>query len=307
MSSVALHPQAEALLTQMKAAGFPGLSSMTPEQCRVVVSAMSAGAPVPEIGEARDVVCGGISCRLYRPVGSAASDVLGVLVWFHGGGWVIGSVDGSDRICRTMANTSGCAVVSVEYRLAPEHPFPAATDDSFNALKGVVAMASELGVDAARVAIGGDSAGGNIAAVVALRARDEAAPNVAFQLLVYPVTDGSMGCASYVENASGYYLERADMQYCYDLYAGPRDHWQVSPLAAPSFTGLPPALIITASHDPLRDEGEAYGQALRNAGVRTTVTRYPGMIHGFFGMTEALDDAKLAQAEAMSALRRHIG
>ena len=307
MRSVALHPQVEVLLSQMKAAGFPALSSMTPEQCRVVTSTMSAGAPVPDIGESRNVVCGGIPCRLYRPVGSSASDILGVMVWFHGGGWVIGSVDGSDRGCRAMANASGCAVVSVEYRLAPEHPFPAATDDSFAALRGVAAMAAELGVDASRIAVGGDSAGGNIAAVVALRARDEGGPNLAFQLLVYPVTDGSMGTASYVENASGYFLEGADMAWFYDLYAGPRDHWQVSPAAASNLSGLPPALVITASHDPLRDEGEAYGRALLDDGVRATVTRYPGMIHGFFSMTDMLDDAKVAQTEAMSALQRHIG
>ena len=168
-------------------------------------------------------------------------------------------------------------------------------------------MAAELGVDGSRMAVGGDSAGGNIAAVVALRARDEGGPNLAFQLLVYPVTDATMGTGSYAENATGYFLEGADMAWFYDLYEGPRDHWQVSPAAAASFSGLPPALVITASHDPLRDEGEAYGRALLDAGVRATVTRYPGMIHGFFSMTDMLDDAKIAQAEAMSALRRHIG
>jgi len=307
MAAVALHPQVQALLAQMRAAGFPALSSMSPEQCRVVTSAMSAGATIPEIGETRDVVCGGVPCRLYRPLGSSASDELGVIVWYHGGGWVIGSVDGSDRTCRAIANASGCAVVSVDYRLAPEHPFPAATDDSFAALVGVAAAAGELGINASRIAVGGDSAGGNLAAVTALRARDEGGPAIAFQLLVYPVTDGSQSSASYTENATGYFLEKDDMTWFFDLYGGPRDHWQVSPIAADDFSGLPAALVITASHDPLRDEGEAYGRALLDAGVKATVTRYPGMIHGFFSMTDPLDDARVAQAEAASALRLHLG
>jgi acetyl esterase len=307
MSSVDLHPQVQALLEQMKVAGLPPLSSMPPAQCREVMAAMSVGASVPDIGSTQDVVCGGIACRVYRPFGSEASETLGAIVWYHGGGWVIGSVDGSDRTCRSLANASGCAVVSVEYRLAPEDPFPAATDDSLAALQGIVASAAELGIDPARVAVGGDSAGGNLAAVTALRARDEGGPALAFQVLIYPVTDGSMASVSYTENATGFFLEKADMEWFYDLYAGPRDHWQVSPLMASSLAGLPPAIVITASHDPLRDEGEAYARALSNAGVRATLTRYPGMIHGFFSMTDPLDHARDALAEVGRALRTHIG
>lgn len=307
MASIELHPQAKVLLEQMKAMGLPPLSSMTPVECREVMTAMSANVPVPDIGETRDVVCNDIACRLYRPVGSSSTDALGVIVWFHGGGWVVGSVDGSDRTCRSLANASGCAVVSVEYRLAPEHPFPAAPDDCFAALRGVVASAAALGIDPSRIAVGGDSAGGNLAAVVALRARDEGGPALLFQLLVYPVTDGSMTSESYTENATGFFLEKTDMEWFYDLYAGPRDHWQVSPSRATDLSGLPSALVITASHDPLRDEGEAYGRALANAGVKATVTRYPGVIHGFFSLTDPLDLARVAVAEAGAALRLHIG
>jgi acetyl esterase len=248
-----------------------------------------------------------VPVRLYRPIGSSPSDVLPVLVYFHGGGWVIGSIDSHDSSCRALANNADCAVVSVEYRLAPEHPFPAGFDDCVGATTWVARNGSELGTDPSRLAVGGDSAGGNLAAAVALHARDNDGPDIAFQLLIYPVTDGSLGSASYVSNEKGYFLTKADMEWFWGLYGAPRDDWRASPIHALDFAALPPALVLTAEFDPLRDEGEAYAARLRDAGVRSSVTRYPGMIHGFFGMGDTLDDARIAVAEAVAALRINLG
>jgi acetyl esterase len=230
-----------------------------------------------------------------------------VLVWYHGGGWVLGDLETADASCRELAVRAGCLVVSVEYRLAPEHPFPAGVDDAWEALGWVAEHAAELGGDPARLAVGGDSAGGTLAAVVTHRARDRGGPPIAFQLLVYPVTDLRLGHPSVEDNADGYVLTRDSMLWFRSHYVGANEADVLNPLASPllaeDHSGLPPALIITAGYDPLRDEGEAYGRKLEEAGVPVTVHRYEGQIHGFFAMVALLDGAKEALDEAAEALR----
>ncbi|HEV7735220.1 MAG TPA: alpha/beta hydrolase [Candidatus Binatia bacterium] len=301
-----LDPQARALLDQMAAMGGAPLSSMPVEGARQLMNALAsmqgAGEAVAHVEDIRIPGPGGdIPARLYRPAG----DALPLLVYFHGGGWVIGSLESHDALCRTLANAAGCAVLSIDYRLAPEHRYPAAADDCYAATVWAVANARALGTDPARVAIGGDSAGGNLTAVTALRACDQGTPALRFQLLVYPVTDHRYDTASYRENAEGYLLSRTDMVWFWDHYLGTNDGTEpyASPLRATNLAGLPPALVITAGFDPLRDEGEAYAERLKKAGIPVTLTRYDGMIHGFFGMGAQLDEAKRAIGQAATALR----
>ncbi len=305
-----LDPQAEAYLAQQAAAGAPPVSAMSLEAGRQALRARqeAGGGTLPEIGHAEDRVLpgagGAIPVRLYTPRG--ARERRPALVYFHGGGWVRGDLETHDRVCRFLAAGAECLVVSVDYRRAPEARFPAAVEDAFAATRWVAEHASEIGADPGRLAVGGDSAGGNLAAVVALLARDAGGPALQFQLLVYPVTDSSLETASYEENASGYGLTRADMAWYWKQYlpdgAAGKDV-RASPLRAQNLRGLPPALVITAEYDPLRDEGEAYGRRLRDAGVRVTVTRYPGMVHGFFGLPGVYDQGKRAIDEATAALR----
>jgi acetyl esterase len=244
-----------------------------------------------------------IPVRIYRP--SAASP-LPALVFFHGGGFVIGGLDSSDRVCRALANGSGCVVVSVDYRLAPEHPFPAAADDAFAATAWVASRAADLGIDPTLIAVGGESAGGNLAAVVALRARDAGGPAIAFQLLVYPQVDFmDTASESMREYGEGHFLDTPTMAYFADQYlpAGidRRQPW-VSPGHA-TLAGLPPAFVLTAECDPLRDQGEAFTRRLKDAGVQAKVTRYDGMFHPFFSLAGIIDGGKTAMADAAAALK----
>jgi acetyl esterase len=250
---------------------------------------------------------GEIPVRVYRP---NAGDGLPVVVYFHGGGWVCGSLKTHDNVCRSLANGVGAVVVSVDYRMAPEDKFPAAVDDAFAATQWVHEHAAELGVDAARLAVAGDSAGGNLAAVVSLLARDAGGPPIAFQLLVYPVTDHEFTSRSMEENAEGYFLTRGDMQWFFSHYLrsdADGDDPRVSPIRASDLRNLPPALVITAEYDPLRDQGKAYAEALRAAGNEVEAVSYDGMFHGFFGMDAMIDVAKVALDDAADALRRHLG
>jgi acetyl esterase len=248
---------------------------------------------------------GDIPVRVYRP---AAGGPVPVLVYFHGGGWTIGSIEGHDNFCRALANRTGCAVVSVEYRLGPEHRFPAAVEDALAATRWTAEHAVELGGDASRLVVGGDSSGGNLAAVVSLLARDAGGPAIAYQLLIYPATDLRRDWPSYHEFGTGYFLEVADMLWFEGHYVrsmADREDWRVSPAAAPDHTGLPPALVVTAEYDPLRDQGEAYGEILRAAGVPAKVVRLPGMIHGFVtfdGLPSAAAAIDDIAAEVRSAL-----
>jgi len=246
---------------------------------------------------------GDIPVRVYAP---GPEDGAPLVVLFHGGGWVVCDLDSHDGICRALCNASGCVIVSVDYRLAPEHRFPVPAEDCYAATAWLSANASVIGADATRMAVVGDSAGGNLAAVVALMARDRGGPELAAQVLVYPVTDHSADTPSHRSTGEGYFLKSAEVMWYWDQYlTGPADgaNPYASPLRAESVVGLPPALIITAEYDPLRDEGEAYGQRLREAGVPTTVHRYEGMFHSFLSFGGVLDAADAATAEIADALR----
>jgi acetyl esterase len=249
---------------------------------------------------------GPVPVRIYWPQ-TAPPAPLPALVYFHGGGWVICDLDTHDPTCRAITNNVGCVVVSVDYRLAPEHKVPAAAEDAYTATHWAAGNATDLGVDATRIAVGGDSAGGNLTAAVALMARDRHAPELVFQLMVYPVTDIiAMDTPSYRDNGEGYFLTTAAMgwyrhQYLTDLSEA--SHPYASPLHADDLSGLPPALVITAELDPLRDEGEAYASRLRASGVPAVASRYDGVFHGFFSLGNLLDAAKQANDEAYAALR----
>jgi acetyl esterase len=293
----------------MAALGAPPFEEMTVEQAREAILGMrELAGPPEEVAKVEDRTIPGpsgvqIPFRIYTPSGQGP---LPVLAYFHGGGWVIGNLETVDAPCRALANGAGCVVVSVDYRLAPEHTFPAAAEDCYAATRWVAEHAAELGGDPRRIAVGGDSAGGNLAAVVSLMARDRGGPALVFQLLVYPVTDYSYDTPSYQENAEGYLLTRGAMVWFWDHYlSGGQDgrHPHASPLRAESLANLPPALVITAEYDPLRDEGEAYAKRLEQAGVPVTLTRYPGMIHGFFQMGGVLEGGRRAITQAAEALR----
>ena len=295
-----LHPQADSLLQLIAAIGDPPVEQSTPDQARAAREARRR-PPANSIHHVRDLDAGGVPARLYRP---NDRDDLGLLVYLHGGGWVIGDLESHDDVCRGLATRSGHAVLSVDYRLAPEHPFPAGLEDSVAALRWAHANAASLGCRADRLAIGGDSAGGNLAAVVA----NLGAVPLAFQLLVYPVTDCTRAQPSYEQNATGYFLSRDGMGWFIDHYlsggqGSPTDP-RVSPLFASdvALASAPPALVITAEFDPLRDEGDAYAARLAAAGVPTSHVRFGGMFHGFFSLGDFVDDGLAANALAAAAV-----
>jgi acetyl esterase len=249
-----------------------------------------------------------IPIRIYYPFDGLD---LPAMVWFHGGGWVLGDLECYEFQCRKMANDYRCVVISVEYRLAPETPFPGAIDDAYFATEWVIKNAVDVGINPQKIAVGGDSAGGNLAACVALRARDNYLP-IRFQLLVYPAISADFNTPSCLENATGYLLSRDALQWFWDCYVpDPEDrkHPYVSPIHAENLSGLAPALIITAEFDPLRDEGEAYGEALTAAGVDVEVKRYPGMIHGFYNMLteEPVEQINSASVDTVRAFQRVFG
>jgi acetyl esterase len=303
-----LDPQARAVLDAMTAMNLPDVSTLSPAEARVLSAQRRARLPPGPDAQVEDMLAvsahGDVPVRVYKPLG--AGDSLPVLMWFHGGGFVVGGVKESDAEGRDLATRTRCAVVSVDYRLAPEHPFPAAPDDCFAATKWVFDHAPQLGVDASRIAVGGDSAGGSLAGAVALMARDRGGPVIVFQLLVYPVTDQvSLETKSHLENAEGYFLTRRAILWFRDQYVpkvGDRRNPYASILHADTVEGLPPALVITAEYDPLRDEGEAYAARLERAGVPVVMRRYDGMIHGFFSLGALLDQGKAAMSGAASAL-----
>jgi acetyl esterase len=294
------------MLDQFAAAPAVDFSALPPAAVRAWFDEMSQPRSAEPVHEVRDLAApgpaGDVPLRLYRP---AADEPLPAILYFHGGGFVIGSLDTHDGTCRALANASGCAVVSVDYRLAPEHRFPAAPEDCWAALAWVAKEGAALGVDGARLAVAGDSAGGNLAATAALLARARG-PALRYQLLVYPVTDHAFDTPSYRENGEGYFLSAAMMRWFWQQYledAGQGADPLASPLRATELAGLPPALVVTAEYDPLRDEGEAYAARLRAAGVPTELRRFPGQIHGFFSMFDVMDDGRAAIASAGQALR----
>lgn len=300
-------PQIQTVLDQMASIGFPGLSALPVEQAREALALMGSAQAegVEEVARVEDLEipgpAGAIPARAYAPAGDGP---LPVVVYYHGGGWVLGGLESHDGTCRALANATGALVVSVDYRLAPEHPFPAAVDDAWAALTWLADKAGDLGGDPSRLVVAGDSAGGNLAAVTALAARDAGAPALRGQLLVYPATDATMASGSIEENGEGYFLTKADMDWFYGHYAPERpEDWRLSPLIAEDLTGLPPALVLTAGYDPLRDEGEAYGARLAEAGVPVEVVRKDGLIHGFFGMVADVDEARAAMDHAGDTVR----
>jgi len=250
---------------------------------------------------------GPVPLRAYRPKGASKDEVLPALVFFHGGGWVIGDLDTHDVVCRTLANGARCAVFSVEYRKAPESPFPAAVDDCFSALKFVAKNSNTFKINSKQIAVGGDSAGGNLATVIALMARDAGGPALSFQLLIYPATDQHYEFPSIERNGEGFLLTKKAMHYFRSHYL-PRQEdwrdWRASPLLAKSLAGLPPAFVLTAGFDPLVDEGKAYADRLAREGVSTEYRNYADMVHGFITMGRVLDTANAALADCAQALRK---
>ena len=306
---MSLHPQVQALLERVARSPLPPHHTVSPFVARRIYRETRAAlSPRPaEVAEARLLIAPGpVALRAYRPLGAKREDPLPALVYFHGGGWAIGDLDTHDSLCRSLANAAACAVFSVDYRLAPEAPFPAAVEDCIAAARFVFEDAQALGVDPARIAVGGDSAGGNLAAVVALHARDAGGPPLAFQLLIYPATDQRFGFASHERNGKGYLLTRESIEFFRRCYLpDPRQwtDWRASPLLAKDHSALPPALVLTAGYDPLLDEGRAYAEKLRGAGVPVAYREYPDMVHGFILFGGALDTANAAVAECAGALR----
>jgi acetyl esterase len=307
-----LDPQMKAILDQAAALGAKPFHSMTPPEARAALETLFEafrGQP-KEVAKTEDRKipgpAGDIPIRIYTPAGGGP---FGALVFFHGGGWVIGSIETHDVTCRDLTAGAGCVTISVGYRLAPEHKFPAGLEDCYAATKWVADNARSLNVDANRIAVGGDSAGGNLAAVIPQMARDHGGPKIAFQLLIYPATDCADQTPSQHEfTEDGYILSRRDMEWFYGYYlaASERTNPYACPALAKSFANLPSAFVLTAEFDPLRDEGENYAEALRKAGVMVKAKRYDGVCHGFVSMAALLDAGKRAVAECCAELRAAI-
>lgn len=310
-----LHPQAQALIDLLIERKVPPTHTLTPADARKLYRERRAVTqPEPgEVAEVRELSApgphGAIPLRYYRPLGSAPGDALPVLVYHHGGGWTIGDLDTHDTLCRELCNLSGCALVAVDYRMGPEHRFPAAVDDALAATYWVREHAASLGVDPARLAVGGDSAGGNLAAVVAIAARDAGDLPIVFQLLIYPATDMRRGHPSHTTNGQGYLLTSDSIRYFHDHYITDLAHdldWRASPLLHPDLSRLPPALVLTAGYDPLRDEGLDYARALTAAGNRAVQVCFERQIHGFITMGRLLDEANAAVSMCAAELRRAL-
>jgi acetyl esterase len=298
-------PAVELVLSLVNAPGSPGLEELDPPEARELYANLALLSPNEgaEVASVIEQTVAGVPCQIVTPLGDGPFPVL---VWFHGGGWVIGSAALSLGTCRDLAAAVGCIVVDVDYRLAPEHPFPAGPDDCHAVAAWVLEHASELGGDPSRVAVGGDSAGGNLAAAIA-----NELPGLVFQVLVYPATDLTLSYPSMDENGEGYLLTKAAMTWFRDHYLAEGDPKlaRSSPLYADEgvLAAAPPAVVITAELDPLRDEGEAYADRLRAAGVAVEATRYDGQIHGFFSMATILPQGQVAVDQASAALRKAFG
>ena len=305
-----LHPQCKGFLDMLAAAGGPGLNELPLDEARKVPYQMiELGGPEEPVAHVDTRVIAGpvqIPVRVYRP--SLATD-LPALMFFHGGGFVICDLDSHDRQCRSLANQSGCTVIAVDYRLAPEHRYPAAAEDAYAATRYVAEQASEFGIDAGRIAVCGDSAGGNLAAVVALMARDRGGPLLRFQLLVYPVTDFTDDSPS-MREFDGVFLSAAQMEWFANSYVpnvADRQQPYASPLLASDHRGLPPAYVITAECDMVRDQGQAYAAKLQAAGVTVESKCYDGMIHPFISLGGIVDGGRDAIADAAAKLRVALG
>lgn len=292
-----LDPQVEALLGQMKEAGAKPVEEMSVAEARALAWSYIdlQGEPEAVARVTHRMIPGpsaDLPIRVYHPEGEGPFPAL---VMFHGSGWVLANLDVVDIPARALANRTGCVVVTVHYQKAPEHKFPTPLDDCYATTLWVVEHAEELDVDPARIGVAGDSAGGNLAAAVALKARDVGGPTLAYQLLIYPATDFNLDTPSFLANAEGYLLQREGMRWFWEHYLADTrdaDNPLACPLRAKDFSGLPPALVITAEFDPLLDDGARYAEALKGAGVPVTYRRYDGMVHGFFWMAGVVDRAR---------------
>jgi len=308
-------PDTQIVLDMIRLAGRPAFETLTPAEAREAYanSRKVLQPPREDVAETRDVTIpgplGDIPLRLYRPAGTEASDRLPALIYYHGGGWLLGDLESHDGVCRRFANAARCRVVSVDYRMAPEHKFPAAVEDSATATRWVVEQADRLGIDPDKIAVGGDSAGGNLAAVMALMARDGALPPLAFQLLIYPSTDMMMTTASSQTVTAGVPLTSATMRWFIDHYlpdtTAARD-WRASPLRAVDLSGVAQALVLTCRYDPLCDEGIAYVRRLEQEGVRTVHLHYSDQTHGFMSMGRIIRAADQAIDMMAAALRKAL-
>ncbi len=316
--SATIHPQAKAILDRIVASGEPPLERLTPEQARAVADprVIRTAGKGPEVGSIEDRTLAGpggaIPIRIYKPAGNFGGVRLPIMIYIHGGGCVVGNLDTADAICRELTARVGCLVVSVHYRLAPEHKFPAAAEDCHAAALWIARHAEELGGDPKRIAIGGESAGGTLTAVVTQLLRDSGEVAFTHQVMIYPAMDLGATFPSYARLAEGYFLTPRKMRWFHDHYmSSPRDadDPRASPLRCKDFRGLPPALIITGGLDPLVDEGEAYGERLRAAGVPTAYHCYEGWPHGFMywggtdAQTQALDETAAALRHSFEAAR----
>ena len=312
---MALDPESQRLIDLMAAANRPGWNTLTPQAARELYLSLRAGAQGPRPAEVTVVdrtipgPAGDLPVRLYRPASAAADAKLPALVYAHGGGWVFGNLDSHDVLCAQLAIEAGIAVFHVDYRLAPEARFPGAFDDVVAALKWVAANGASVGIDPTRLAIGGDSAGGNLAAAVAIWARDNGGPKLLMQLLAYPVTDAVARTESYRRYEDGYGLNAITMEWFFDHYTPDktsRSDWRVSPLRAASLAGLPPALVVTAGYDPLRDEGRAYAWRLQQDGTQADLVEFGGMLHGFLSSPMLLHGARRGTTLCAAALREAL-
>ena len=302
-----LHPHAAAFIDQWNATGTKA-HDLTPQQIRERrISELLPGESVYRVENRKiDGPAGEVPVRLYWP---SDQRQLPILLWFHGGGWVLGDLNGADGLCRALANRVGAIVISVDYRMAPDFKFPSAVEDGYAAILWAAGNAAQIKGDRQRLAVGGSSAGGNLAAALSLMVRDRKGPLLCHQLLVYPVIDHQFERESYLSNAKGYCLTRQAMIWYWDQYVPDptqRDHPYVSPLKAENLTQLPSAHVVTAEFDPLRDEGEAYANALTQVGIKVTCTRFNGQIHGFFSCLESNDDAMVAVEEASGRLKEDL-
>ena len=307
-----LHADDQSVLDLIKASGRPPLTSLSPPEARAGMAASRAVMQLdpPDVAELRDFAAGGVPVRLYRGAGTDAAATLPCLVYFHGGGWVIGDLESHDVVCRQIANMAQCCVISVDYRLAPEHRFPAAVDDSAAATRWIIANAAGLRIDPARIAVGGDSAGGNLAAVMALMARDGTLPPIGYQLLIYPATDLAAVFPSYDRIVEGYLLTTATMKWFREHYLNRPEEmydWRASPLRAASLADTAPAFVMTCSHDPLCDEGRAYAERLENEGVQVTAMHLSDHMHAFITMGKFVKAAAAVIGSMSAALRAHWG
>ena len=310
---MALDRDAERVLEMVRLSGRPPYETLSAPEARELflaareVLALDPPAVAEILGLSAPGPAGAaIPLRLYRGAGTTPGDTLPALVYFHGGGWVIGDLDTHDSLCRHLANAARCIVVAVDYRLAPEHKFPAAVEDCFDATLWIAQEAAAFGIDRERLAVGGDSAGGNLAAVVSLIARDQGTPKLRCQALLYPAVECGMTHASHDRFAEGYLLTRPTMKWFYDHYLrglADVDDWRASPLRAADLSGGAPALVLTAGNDVLCDEGQAYARRLREAGIEVQLRHFPDQIHGFLTMGKIIEAAQPALDDIAAALQ----